>query len=196
MIRMRQSVRPMLGPLIVLLLTIAALLVGCGNEKGGTGAPMSKSLNETAARERINAYLLDTLRSLPPGVALSRTPDNPSLATLGDEAAITVPCDDNETSPDGPVQAQTGYWVVGVPAGQNANYFNMIQNYWTARGYRSTPGANAQWVAVKTSDGYSLALTDANKGDGSLSITAGSPCFPNSAKGTTTPQPTELKRPS
>ncbi|KZM70450.1 hypothetical protein [Nocardia terpenica] len=172
---------------------MVVLLTGCGKHKG---AQMDSPLTEAAAREQINTYLLDTLEALPPGVGLSRTPDNPNLGTLGTGAANTVPCEDDNSNPDGPVQAQTSYWVVGVPRGQNDHYFQLIRDYWTGRGFHLHPGSDSRWAAVMTPDQYRLNVQDAGKGDGSLSIGAGSPCFPKAAKGTATPQPPELTRPS
>lgn len=180
----------------IALVAVAGLLTGCGNNKVDKGVAVDTTLTEAAARERITAYFLDTLRALPPGVGLSRVPQNPNLAALGEDAAISVPCDDNNDDPRKPEQAQLGYWVVGVPAGQDSHYFELIRNYWTGRGFRLNPDSTSRWAAVWTPDGYSLSVKNAGMGDGSLSLDSGSPCYPRSAKGTTSPQPTELKRPS
>ncbi|MBO0853407.1 MAG: hypothetical protein J2P18_06525 [Nocardia sp.] len=180
----------------IALAAVVVLFAGCGNHKGDKGVPMNTTVTESAARERITAYFLDTLRALPPGVGLSRTPQNPDLSAFKDDAAISVPCDDNNDDPRKPEQAQLAYWVVGVPAGQDSHYFELIRNYWTGRGFRLNPDSDSRWAAVWTQDGYSLSVKNAGKGDGSLSVGAGSPCFPKSAAGTTTPQPTQLRRPS
>ncbi|MQY22908.1 hypothetical protein [Nocardia macrotermitis] len=157
---------------------------------------MDMTLTESVAREHINTYLLDTLRKLPSGVQLSATPDNPNLATLGPEIVINVPCDDNNDDPRNPVQTTIAYWIAGLPGGQTDHYFQEIRDYWTGRGFRLNPDSSSSWAGVRTPDGYSLVIKNAGKGDGSLSITSGSPCFPKSGEGTTTPQPTELRRPS
>lgn len=157
---------------------------------------MNITLTESVARDHINTYLLDTLRALPPGVGLSVTPDNPDLGALGPQVVLNVPCDDNNDDPRNPVQTQIAYWITGLPSGQTDHYFGVIRDYWTGRGYRLNPDSTSHWAAVATPDGYSLALNNAGKGDGSVSITSGSPCFPKSAEDTTTPQPTELERPS
>jgi hypothetical protein len=170
------------------------LLPGCGTDKGT--AAMDESLTEAKARERINTYLVETLKALPPSVGLSRTPDNPELGTLGNEAAISVPCTDGAPTPETPLQAQIGYWIVGIPSGQVQRYFSRIHEIWTGKGWKLSPESDARWATVVTPDGYSLTVQDAGKGDGSLSLTAGSPCFPASAQGTTSPQPTEIKHPS
>lgn len=186
-----------LAGLIIALTMATGALVGCTHHNDNhKGVGVEPNLTEAAARERINTYLVETLKALPPGVGLSRKPDNPNLAELGNEAAITVPCNDSDLVTDGPVQAQIGYWVIGVPPGDNARYFGLIRDSWTQRGWSLNPASDARWASVATPDGYSLSLKDAGKGDGSLSIVAGSPCFPTSGKGTTTPQPTEISRPS
>jgi hypothetical protein len=181
----------------VALIMVAGALTGCAHHGANRkGAGVETNLTEAAARERITTYLLETLAALPPRVGLSRTPDNPNFATLTHGAAITVPCNDSDLVTDGPVQAQIAYWVVGVPPGQTARYFDLIRDVWTRRGWALSPDADSRWAPVATPDGYGLNVQNARKGDGSLSITAGSPCFPKSGEGTTTPQPTELKRPS
>lgn len=157
---------------------------------------MDTSLTEAAARDRINAYLLETLQALPAGVGLSRKPDNPDLANLGEGAAILVPCNDSDRAADGPEQVQARYWVVGIPPGQNARYFELIRSIWTGRGYSLQQDADSLWAPVRTPDGYGLVVRYVSDKDHSVSITAGSPCFPKSGEGTTTPQPTEIQRPS
>jgi hypothetical protein len=184
-----------LAALAVAVVMVAGALTGCAHHNGNRkGAGVGTNLTEAAARERITTYLLETLAALPPGVGLSRTPDNPNLATL--DEPVRVPCNDSDLVTDGPVQVQIRYWVVGVPAGQTARYFELIRDVWTRRGWALSPDSDSRWAPVATPDGYGLNVQNARKGDGSLSIAAGSPCFPQSAEGTTTPQPTELKRPS
>lgn len=186
-----------LAVLVIGLTMVAGTLVGCTHHSDNRkGIGVETNLTEAAARERINTYFVDTLKALPAGVGLSLTPDNPHLGALGRESAITVPCNDSNLVTDSPVQAQIGYWVVGVPDGENTRYFGLIRDSWTQRGWSLNPASDPRWASVATPDGYSLAVQDAGKGDGSLSITAGSPCFPQSGKGTSTPQPTEISRPS
>ncbi|MFI5776264.1 hypothetical protein [Nocardia sp. NPDC051570] len=156
---------------------------------------MNASLTEATARERINTYLLEALQALPPGAALSHQPDNPGLGAFGDEAAITVPCEDSDVHTGGPEQVQIRYWVVGIPAGRNAHYFEVVRDTWIGRGYRLESDVNSAWAPVRTPDGYGLVVRYVSAKEQSLSITAGSPCFPRANLGTTTPQPAELHRP-
>ncbi|MEG8179041.1 hypothetical protein GZH49_10910 [Nocardia terpenica] len=157
---------------------------------------MDMSLTEASAQQRINTHLLDTLQALPDGAALSLTPDSSDLGRLGEQPAITVPCDDNNDDPRKPFHLQISYWLIGVPPGQNAHYFQLIRDTWTQRGFRLSSDADSIWAPVSTPDGYHLVVQYVRDKDQSVSITAGSPCFPESGKGTTTPQPTELRRPS
>ena len=191
-----RNISPAIAVLAIALTVAVGLLTGCGTDKGIQMKQMNTSLTEFVTREHINTYLLDTLRASPPGMGLSVTPDNPHLSALGPEIVLNVPCDDNNDDPRNPVQTQIGYWITGVPAGQDDHYFELIRNYWTGRGFRLNPDSDSSWAAVRTPDGYSLALNNANRGDGSLSITTGSPCFPKALEGVTGPQPTELRRPS
>ncbi|WP_024800132.1 hypothetical protein [Nocardia sp. BMG51109] len=192
-IRKAGSARAMFG---VLLIAVMAMLTGCGGESNDKGVQVDSSLTEATARERINTYLSETLQALPPGVGLSRTPDNPNLGILGAGAATTVPCEDSNVDTDGAVQLQIRYWVVGIPLGEGGHYFELIRNVWSQRGFLLNPASDSRWAAVMTPDQYRLNVQDAGQGDGSLSMGAGSPCFPESGEGTTTPQPTEIRRPS
>ncbi|WP_019930710.1 hypothetical protein [Nocardia sp. BMG111209] len=166
-------------------------LIGCSDSKG---EHVTTALTEAVARDQIIAYFTETLQALPAGVRLSLTPANTDLTAL--DPSITVPCNDRSGDTSGPVQAQIAYWVVGVPNGQTSRYFGLIRDTWTGKGYRLAPQSDARRASTVTPDGYSLAVQDAGKGDGSLSLSAGSPCFPESAKGTTAPQPTEIQRPA
>ncbi|MDG3015830.1 hypothetical protein [Speluncibacter jeojiensis] len=155
---------------------------------------MDQSLTEQIARERGYNYLRETLAALPPGVSLSYHPDNPVLGALGPENP--VPCNDSNTVEHGPMNVTSGYWLVGVPAGQGRHYFDLITQLWSGWGWRESPGADMKWAAFNNTDGYSLVIQDAGKGDGSLSLTTTSPCFPESAAGTTTPEPSVIEHPS
>ncbi|MEG8181928.1 hypothetical protein GZH49_25865 [Nocardia terpenica] len=192
----RHSIGSAIVMACVALATLTALTAGCGNGKGssGKGTGMEANLTEAVARERITSYLTETLQALPTGVGFSLTSDNSYLGSL--KEGFTVPCDDDDLHPDGPQHVQIRYWLVGVPTGQDAHYFQLIRDAWTSRGWRSNPDSDHQWAAVRTPDGYSLNVTYVPAQDHSVSIAAGSPCFPKAAEGTTAPQPTELRRPS
>jgi hypothetical protein len=183
-----------MASVIATVVVATVLLTGCGSDKGAT--TVDQSLSESKARDRINTYLAETLKALPPSVGLSLAPDNPNLASLGPKAAIVVPCTDGAPTEGTPLQSQISYWLVGVPAGQGQEYFTRIHTIWTQRGWKLNPHSDARWATVLTPDGYSLTVQDAGKGDGSLSITAGSPCFPASAKGGASPQPTAIPHPA
>jgi hypothetical protein len=158
---------------------------------------MDNSLSEVKARDRMNTYLIETLKALPPSVGLSRVPDNPNLGALeNDEIADVVPCTDGAALNGTPLQAGISYWLVGVPAGQGQEYFTRIHTIWTQRGWKLNSQSDARWATVTTPDGYSLTVQDAGKGDGSLNIAAGSPCFPASAKGGASPPPTAIPHPA
>ncbi|MEG8181251.1 hypothetical protein GZH49_22345 [Nocardia terpenica] len=180
----------------IVLVAMAGVSAGCGNGKAPNdkGAKVDTSLTEASARERIINYLVETLQALPPGTGLSLTSDNSYLGSL--KEGFTVPCNDDDLHPDGPQHVQIRYWVVGVPTGQDAHYFQLIHDAWAARGWQSNPDSDSRWAAVHTADGYGLNVRYVPNQDHSVSVTAGSPCFPKAAEGTTAPQPTELRRPS
>lgn len=146
------------------------------------------------ARERLNAFLLDSLEGLPPNVSYSITSDNQYLGTMH-TPSLRVPCDDDDRQSAGSV-LQFSYWVVGVPAGQNAQYFDLIRSAWAARGWTLQKDADSHWAPVHTPDGYVLVLQYAPAQDNSLSVTAGSLCFPRTGTGMPAPPQAEIKRPS
>ncbi|WP_297625319.1 hypothetical protein [Nocardia sp.] len=190
----------------IALLTAVALVSGCGNDHGNThdspriidtgnsgGTKVDPSLTESTARDRLNTYLLDSLQGLSPGLSYSITSDNHYLGVMH-TPSLRVPCDDDGQHGSGSV-LQVSYWFVGVPKGQNAQYFEQIRSAWTARGWTLQKDADERWAPVHTPDGYVLVLQYAPSQDQSLSVTAGSPCFPKAVGDTTAPQPTEIKRP-
>ncbi|MDG3010317.1 hypothetical protein G4X40_09145 [Rhodococcus sp. D2-41] len=152
---------------------------------------MDQSLTEQAARDRSYDYLRQTLAALPPGVSLSYHPDSPVLGDL--RPGVTVPCDDSNTVEHGPWNVQIRYWLVGVPPGQDRHYFDLIRAFWAGKGWTIRHGSTDDYTVATTPDGYSIALQDAGKGHGSLSLATFSPCFPESAQGTTTPQPSVIE---
>ncbi|MEC3957119.1 hypothetical protein VMT65_29075 [Nocardia sp. CDC153] len=188
----------------IALLTAAVVLSGCAKDRGDNhdaprvidtgnsgGTKVDPSLTESTARDRLNAYLLESLQGLPPGVSYSIASDNQYLGNMH-TPSLTVPCDEHG---NGSEVLQLSYWIIGVPAGQNTQYFDLIRNAWTARGWTLQQDADSRWAPVHTPDGYSLVLQYAPAQDHSLSVTAGSPCFPKAAGSTAAPQPTEIKRP-
>ncbi|MVU76397.1 hypothetical protein GPX89_03955 [Nocardia sp. ET3-3] len=80
----------------------------------------------------------------------------------------------------------------GAAAGATRSYFDRIKQVWQDHDWK--PVNSTQWViAVKTDDGYGLQLQDADKGDGSLSLTGVSPGIPQSALEPIDPDPTEIE---
>ncbi|MEV6771161.1 hypothetical protein AB0N05_21335 [Nocardia sp. NPDC051030] len=152
---------------------------------------MDSSLTAQRAQHRVYELLAETLRGLPAGVALSKTPDSPDLGKDTNLYPLTMPCRDGNTETDGPHYVRSGYWLVGVPAGASRDYFDRIKRLWQDSGWREVDSRD-RVVVVKTSDDYGLQLQDAGKGDGSLSLTGSSPCFPQSAMQPLDPDPTEI----
>ncbi|WP_405498273.1 hypothetical protein [Nocardia sp. NBC_00511] len=178
---------------IALAVTISAS--GCSTDNTGEKPQVDSSLSELSARDRITAYLLETVENLPPGASLSFTPDAPDLGTLGARGPVTVPCQDGNLQTGGPQQVQVGYWVVGIPAGQDSHYFELIRNIWTQRGFQLQSDGTAEWAPVTTPDGYGLNVKYLPEKANSVSISAGSPCIAKSNLASAATQPSEIKRP-
>ncbi|MEC3954631.1 hypothetical protein VMT65_16445 [Nocardia sp. CDC153] len=153
---------------------------------------MDASLTAQRAQQRIYELMTDTVRGLPAGIALSKTPDSPVLGKDTNLYPLTIPCWEGNTQTEGPHYLSVGYWIIGVPPGATRDYFDRIKRVWQDRNWK--PVNSTQWVlAVKTEDGYGLQLQDADKGDGSLSLTGMSPCIPQSALEPIDPDPAEIK---
>lgn len=153
---------------------------------------MDTSLTARSAQQRVYELMADTLRGLPDGVVLSKTPASQQLGTFDNVYPIAVPCWDGNVQTEGPHYVRTAYWVVGVPPGASREYFDSIKSVWQDRGWHEKDSSQRVFIA-QTNDGYTMQLKDADKGDGSLSITGSSPCFPESALEPIDPDPTEIK---
>lgn len=170
------------------VLLVALTVAGCHSK----GSDVDASLTAQQSQHRIYDLMAETLRGLPAGVALSKTPDNPGLAKDTNLYPITIPCWEGNTRTEGPHYASIGYWVVGVPQGATRDYFDRIKKVWQDHDWKTVN--DTPWVsAVKTSDGYGLQMQDADKGDGSLSLTGMSPCIPQSALEPLDPDPATIK---
>ncbi|NKS73950.1 hypothetical protein GS531_16995 [Rhodococcus hoagii] len=111
-----------------------------------------------------------------PDTALSRTPQNPELATL--TPGMTAPCTWDDTQGDPPVSARVGYWVVGVPDGRTREYLQMIVDGLTAGGGTSAPINGPPTVRRARRPGpLRDAVQIAPGRPGSLSVEGTSPCF-------------------
>ncbi|WP_147403936.1 hypothetical protein [Nocardia panacis] len=168
-------------------MTMTLLAAGCGTRKETNS--VDHSLTEEAARQQIFSYLQKTADAT--GLGFSMQSDRPDPGSPL-EPAGPVPCYDGYQE-RGPHQIQASYWVVGVPHGQVAGTFALLQRTWTNWGWRLDPEATTTIAGLATLDHYSFILRDSELGDGWLSVTGASPCFPYEGLGATTPQPTTIK---
>lgn len=184
-------------PTIRLLATVVALAAlataGCSTMKGGGVDP---TLTESRARSEIQTYLTQTLADLPPGTRLSIQPQNPELAALTPNAVV-APCTWDNAVDHSPVSLSVGYWVTGVPTGMDLQYLDAVLTSWTRRGATISFDRRPRdpSVSLASPHGYGLSVQAVPEKPGSLSINMESPCFPESARGTTTPYPTVVDHP-
>lgn len=155
---------------------------------------VDQSLTEQAARARSIDHLRETLSALPSGVSLSAHPDNHDLGDLGADEPRT--CNGANPADHEPVSVSSGYWLIGIPPGQNERYFDLIKTYWTDHGWKIENESADYSVTAATPDGYSLDMNNVHKWPGALNLGVYSPCFPESATGTEAPQPTVIERPA
>lgn len=176
------------------IIAIAVMSASCSHKTEDANKneekPVSQTLTEEAAQQQIVSYLQKTADET--GLGFSLTPDQGNNGSpFG--AALRAPCSDGDNE-HGPHQVQMRYWVVGIPAGQLTRYRTVLQDTWTSWGWKLDPEATPKLTGVGTPDHYSFILQDAGKGDGWLSVTAASPCFPFEGLGSTTPQPSDIHR--
>ncbi|MFG1794883.1 hypothetical protein [Nocardia sp. NPDC049149] len=137
--------------------------------------------SESLARQQILQYLTDTLQRLPFDIALSWQHPCYEHAIFGD--ALTVPAFDT-VELGTPLLLNAEYWVVGVPAEQVSDYFQLILRIWEAFGWHVSVDQQAmpqRRARTRTPDDYNLTVVDNGKGD--LAITASSPPFAREAVG-------------
>ncbi|MEG8179789.1 hypothetical protein GZH49_14760 [Nocardia terpenica] len=142
-----------------------------------SGVPVDPSFSEAKAREQILRYLVDVLRYMPPQVSLSwrnlRYPDT----VFGD--AHNVPCVNDDTIANPPLNSNADYWMVGAPPGKTAEYFGLLVDAWKKMSWKtgvdSNGGSNSNVGRARTPDDYAFKAIDNGQGD--LSISVSSPCF-------------------
>ncbi|WP_280261446.1 hypothetical protein [Nocardia wallacei] len=147
-----------------------------------SSARVDPTFSEAKGRERILQYLTDTLRELPAQLSLSWQHPRYSHAIFGD--AHTVPCIDDDTVPNPPLNVGADYWVVGVPDGQTRQYFQTVLDVWKKFGWQTViddTAAPQTYGRARTHDDFAINVVDNGKGD--LAITISSPCFPHENTG-------------
>lgn len=143
---------------------------------------VDNSLTEARARQKILEYFDATLRSLPDTLSLARQHPRYPDAFFGD--AHTVPCGDDDTVADIPLNVATEYWVVGVPGGKGLDYLGMFLGAWDKLGWRTARDDRHEPIIygyARTPDEY--ALTVIYNAQGELGLNASSPCFPRDKQG-------------
>lgn len=154
---------------------------------------MDTSLTEAGTQARMFDYFTATLAALPAGISLAQAAPIPNLEDQ--EPGITVPCDDNDQTDTGPINLQVGFWVHGVPVGEEDVTFEAFVDAFTAQGWSPVRDSSSLTIVrAYTPDGYAL-IAQLNP-VGGLSLTGSSPCFPKANEGTTTPQPTAIPHPT
>jgi len=154
---------------------------------------VDNNLTEDTARQRTVEYLTETLAALPPNYSLSRQDPKYAHSRFGD--AVTAPCVDDDTAKDVPWNVGVNYWVVGVPDDMGVAALELFADVWNKFGWspqRSDEGTTTV-VRARSQDDYAFVAT-VNK-NGSLAVSASSPCFPQSAKGGS-PVPQDIPHPA
>lgn len=181
------------SPGFFLLLICIVLSVGtsCTALKGND---VDTTLTEETARAELIDYFRNTLEKLPMGVSLALEPAAPG-DTAAYNAGTVAPCDDNDQSGSGLVNLGLIYWVHGVKTTENSDYFHKIVQIWRDWNWSIDEDATSGFLRGRASgpDDYTVTVVDNSRGG--LAIMGSSPCFPRTATGTPTPQPTTVDHP-
>ena len=159
-----------------------------------TRPAVDTSFTRDAAQARILEHFTTVLSKVPSALSLGRAAPKPGLqAEFGD---FTVPCNDDNTVHNGPVNLQVDFWVQGVAAGGETQAYQVLVQAFRDAGWSTKPDeTNTDKITrAYTPDGYALELW--LNSVGGISLGASSPCFPAANDTTTTPQPTTVPHPA
>ncbi|MFE4500783.1 hypothetical protein ACFRFQ_13050 [Rhodococcus sp. NPDC056743] len=172
----------MLAVCLGMLITLA----GCAKEldidgrADMAGVSVNSSLTEPLARQAIIKYLSDTLTRTSKDVALSRQHPQASSGLFGN--GTVLPCIDDDTIENRPLNVIVKYWIVGIPGGKSTEYFDIFVRAWQGLGFKTLVAEGGlRSVSARSSDDYAFDLSENTKGD--LIISVSSPCFPAGAVG-------------
>ncbi|MBF6106211.1 hypothetical protein IU500_19430 [Nocardia terpenica] len=141
--------------------------------------------------------MTDTLDTLPPGVKLTELPQQFPTDRSPQEiqARPTVACSNDLNDTTGPVKAQVVYYISGIPAGKESDYYRSVIKAWQDKKWNVTEPQRSVEADAVTTDGYFLSVRhggDQGFADDTVGLAGVSTCFPKSATGTTSPLPTEI----
>ncbi|WP_306365686.1 hypothetical protein [Nocardia sp. CC227C] len=184
------------------VLCALAPIAGCASSDDEQ--PPSPVLTQVDARQRIEAYLTETLNALPTGVRLTLSPERlPAEGPSADEfppPMAAAPCDGDMNDTAGPVKAQVLYYLSGIPSGQANQYYTKVMKYWVSRLWNVTETELTIQAMAATDDGYQLVVRHGNAaedgvGEDVLILAGTSPCFPRTATAeSTVPLPARVEQ--
>jgi hypothetical protein len=171
------------------------LVSGCSAPATSRTAPaLDTTLTRDGAQAQMFAPFTEVLSRIPAALSLAQTPPRPTQG--GQEAGITVPCNDDNTVTTGPLNLQVAFWVQGVATGGETDAYRALVQAFADVGWSTVPDENgpSEITRAYTPDGYAI-IVQLNS-VGGLSLTGSSPCFPAANDTTTAPQPTAIPHPA
>ena len=159
-----------------------------------TRPAVDANLTRDGAQAQMVTHFTEVLAHAPTSLSLALAAPKPTLQAQ--EKGITVPCYDDNTVHDSPVNLQVDFWVQGIPDGDETTAYHALVRAFTDAGWSTTPDETTtdKITRAYTPDGYALELW--LNSVGGLSLGASSPCFPATHDTTTTPQPTAIPHPT
>lgn len=159
-----------------------------------TRPTLDSTLTRDAAQAQMFTHFTEVLRRVPTSLSLAQAAPRPDQGDQ--ENGITVPCNDDNTVSNSPLNLQVAFWVQGITAGGETDAYRALVASFTAAGWSTTPDENgpSKITRAYTPDGYAI-IAQLNS-VGGLSLTGSSPCFPAANDTTTAPQPTAIPHPA
>ena len=139
------------------------LSASCANEES---AGPEGSMNQTQAKEQIEAYVTDATNELPTGVELSPMED-----------PVFLPCEGEPGDENHKVQASHAFWVDGAPEGKNEEIADSLHTFWEAGKWEVTRDGRPEKILIEAkSREYQFRMKSVVSQDGDPSLSGYSPC--------------------
>lgn len=182
-----------LAAVVIVVMTLSTACGTAAKRETKKDPAVNQDLTLQAALNRSVGYLEKTLEKLPAGMSISLKPDHGG-DTL--DRANPLPCSNSDaaTPQNTASSMQYLYWLNGIPAGKEPEYFAKIRQIWASWGAHAGAGTGSGYATYITHDGYSLVL-NSSAGNGALGIGVYTPCIAPKHLNSPGEQPETIRRP-
>jgi hypothetical protein len=146
---------------------LALAATGCGpSAPGETGT--ETTITEDEAAQKVREHIDSAMAALPEAAKLEER-----------RGTITAACDDpTDGGPKDRVTVSETFWVRGLPVEDNEANIELLHEHWVSNGYQVLEDLRPEDMflsATHTEDAFGVTVQVA--GDGSLALSASSPCI-------------------